>query len=67
MSRTPIQATAQIYRIPLLIAAVSAIGLASALLGDGVWDGLSWMALGFPVAMAAFFWVCSGDGLLRGR
>jgi hypothetical protein len=39
--------------MPLLIAAVSAIGLASALLGDGVWDVLSWLTLAAPVVLAA--------------
>jgi hypothetical protein len=67
MSRTPVQATAQIYRMPLLIAAVSAIGLASALLGDGVWDVLSWAVLGLPVAVACFFWVRSSNGKSRRR
>jgi len=37
-----------IFRWPLLIAVVSSVGLVSALLGDGVWDALSWAALGIP-------------------
>jgi hypothetical protein len=48
--------TAAIYRIPLLIALISAVGLASALLGDGIWDALSWLALGVPVALALLHW-----------
>jgi hypothetical protein len=40
---------------PASIAAVSALGLLAALLGDGPWDALSAAALGFPVAVALYF------------
>jgi hypothetical protein len=43
----------QIFRIPLAIAAITAFGLLSALLGDGVWDALSWIALAAPVCITA--------------
>ena len=46
--------TSQIFRVPLLIGLVSIVGLASALFGDGVWDALSWIALGAPVAIGAY-------------
>ena len=36
----------KIFRIPLLLAAVSAIGLVSALVADGLGDQISWLALG---------------------
>jgi hypothetical protein len=35
----------------LVLALVSAIGLLSALLGDDLWDVLSWVALATPVAV----------------
>jgi hypothetical protein len=35
----------------VLLGIASACGLLSALLGDGAWDGLSWLALGAPVAV----------------
>jgi hypothetical protein len=38
------------FKIPLALALCTAIGLVSALLGDGAWDALSWAALGAPVA-----------------
>ncbi len=38
------------FRWPLLVAALSIVGLVSALLGDGPWDALSWIALGAPAA-----------------
>lgn len=37
------------YRAPTLIALASMIGLVSALIGDGVFDAISWMALGAVV------------------
>jgi hypothetical protein len=41
--------TWQIFRAPLGLALGSAVGLTSALLGDGVWDALSWLALSLPL------------------
>jgi hypothetical protein len=38
-----------IWAWPLAIALLSALGLLSALLGDGAWDVLSWIGLGAPV------------------
>jgi hypothetical protein len=34
------------YRVPLLLALASLFGLISALIGDGLFDLLSWIALG---------------------
>lgn len=39
----------RIYFLPVLIALVSALGLTSALLEDGVFDVISWLALGLVV------------------
>ena len=41
----------QIWTIPIVLAVASTIGLVSALIGDGVWDVLSWVALGMPIAV----------------
>ncbi len=38
MSRAPRQSLAQIFAVPALIALASAMGLAGALVGEGVWD-----------------------------
>jgi hypothetical protein len=43
--------TSQIWGMPMVIGMLSAIGLLSALLGDGIWDVLSWAALATPVAV----------------
>ncbi|WAG81156.1 hypothetical protein LMK08_11020 [Metapseudomonas furukawaii] len=42
-----------IFRWPLLIGLLSAIGLVSALLDDGLYDALSWFCLGIPLALVA--------------
>jgi hypothetical protein len=36
----------RIFRWPLLLAAVSVLGLIGALVGDEAWDALSWICLG---------------------
>jgi hypothetical protein len=43
-----------LWGIPILLAILTALGLASALVGDGVWDDLSALALGAPVAVGAW-------------
>ena len=40
----------QVYRGPLLIAALSLFGLVAALLGDGAWDVVGELALASSVA-----------------
>jgi len=47
----------QIFAAPLVVGIVSTLGLVFALVGDGWWDGLSWVALGVPVALYALFMV----------
>jgi hypothetical protein len=43
--------TRQIWFPPVLLALLTAVGLVSALLGDGIWDALSWLTLGAPIAV----------------
>lgn len=45
----------QIFAAPLAVAIVSGLGLVSALVGDGWWDGLSWAALAVPVLLYFLF------------
>lgn len=49
MTRSRRQSTFSIFQMPTLIAALSLIGLISALTGDGVRDLVSWITLGVPV------------------
>ena len=55
MSRPPRQTMRQIFRWPLAIGVLSTVGLLSALVGDGIWDGLSWLTLLVPIVLYAGF------------
>ncbi|WP_338761946.1 hypothetical protein [Massilia sp. METH4] len=39
----------RLWGVPIMLAILTAIGLVAALLGDGVWDAVSGVALGLPV------------------
>ncbi|MEJ1095503.1 MULTISPECIES: hypothetical protein [unclassified Pseudoxanthomonas] len=39
------------FGIPAIIALASVVGLVSALIGDGVFDAISWMALGAVIGV----------------
>lgn len=41
----------RIWRVPALLAAITLGGLIGALVGDGIWDQVSWVALATPVAL----------------
>ncbi|HKX30400.1 MAG TPA: hypothetical protein VJ302_22100 [Blastocatellia bacterium] len=45
---TPLTKT-QIWGAPIMLGALSAVGLMAALLADGLWDAVSWAALAAPV------------------
>ena len=53
MSR-PRQTVGHIFRWPLLLGVLTAIGLISALFGDGGWDALSWTVMAIPLAVLAW-------------
>ena len=42
------------FALPLFIGITSMVGLLAALLGDGVYDGVSWLGLGMPVAVVIY-------------
>ncbi len=48
------QSLGDIFGTPIVIGVLSTVGLISALVGDDVWDWVSWFALGAPIAVAAF-------------
>jgi hypothetical protein len=50
----------QIFAGPILVGLFSVLGLVSALVGDGFWDGVSWVMLLIPVLLGVAF-------ILRGR
>jgi hypothetical protein len=41
----------KVYGPAILLAGITLFGLLSALLGDGVWNALSWVALSVPLAV----------------
>ena len=45
----------QIFAAPIVVGALSVVGLVAALIGDGWWDGLSWFSLTLPVLLYLFF------------
>lgn len=49
------QTNRQVFAVPLLLGVLSSVGLVSALVGDGVWNGLSWLLLGIPVSLFFYF------------
>ncbi|WP_315809772.1 hypothetical protein ACKI1H_18665 [Pseudomonas sp. YH-1] len=46
-----------IFRWPVALAVLSTFGLLSALLGDGVFDVLSWISLGVPLLLIVIVWM----------
>ncbi|SEQ96026.1 hypothetical protein SAMN05216600_11292 [Pseudomonas cuatrocienegasensis] len=42
------------FALPLLIGLLSAVGLLSALLGDGGWDAVAWLGLGVPAVLSVW-------------
>ncbi|KQN53373.1 hypothetical protein ASE98_20025 [Pseudomonas sp. Leaf48] len=46
-----------IFRWPLLVALLSLFGLISALIGDEVYDLLSWLSLGVPLLLLGVVWL----------
>ena len=53
LQRMP-RSLAQIFAVPLLLGVLTTIGLVTALVGDGIWDGLSWLTLGVPIAVCLY-------------
>jgi hypothetical protein len=59
------QSAARIFAVPAALAAVGMAGLVSALVGDGLWDVVSWLALGALLLTVA--WSARPPGRLRKR
>lgn len=47
----------RVFGVPLVLAVASVIGLISALVGDDIWDVLSWLTLAVPVAVILWYWL----------
>lgn len=46
----------QVFRAPLAFGLMCLTGLLAALLGDGAWDGASWLLLGAVCAATIYYW-----------
>lgn len=47
-----------VFGKPIILALISMAGLIAALVGDGVWDVVSWIALGYIVAVTVWYvWI----------
>lgn len=55
----------QIFYLPAIFAAITIIGLSSALFGDGAWDALSWVTLACPIVATVYFVLKSRRPQLR--
>ncbi len=56
----------RIWPIPIALAILSCVGLVAALVADGVWDAVSWIGLGTPVAVVLWFaWPARRRGIRR--
>jgi hypothetical protein len=53
-----------VFAIPAALATSIAVGLTSGVLGDGIWDVISWIALAVPLIVIARF---AGDFLGAGN
>jgi hypothetical protein len=56
----PRQTFGQIFAGPIMVGVLSTLGLVSALVGDGFWDGVSWVTLLVPILLGVVF-------IVRGR
>ncbi|TDQ06211.1 hypothetical protein [Pedobacter metabolipauper] len=45
----------KIWMAPIILAVISAVGLLSALIGDHLWDTISWLALGVPLIVGGYY------------
>jgi len=56
----PYRSAWDVFCWPLVISGICGVGLGLALVGDGIWDGLSWLALSSPVVLTVFYWHRAG-------
>jgi len=55
MKRPKRQSLRAIFLVPAVLAALTCVGLVSALLGDELWDGLSWLTLSVPIVVVVWY------------
>lgn len=50
------QSVREVFFIPILLSVAVLIGLVSALIGDGIWDVVSWLTILAPVVVVILAW-----------
>ena len=53
--RRPVYTLRQVFAAPLVLGVLSVIGLTTALVGDGIWDIVSWLFLGIPTVLCLWY------------
>jgi hypothetical protein len=57
-----------VWPIPILLGILTCVGLVAALVADGIWDAVSWIGLGLPVAVVVWFvWLAPDRRAAGGR
>ena len=51
-----LQTVGEVFRVPMVLGVATIIGLVSALLGDDIWDVLSWLAMLAPLTAVVLAW-----------
>jgi hypothetical protein len=54
-ARAPRRQFRHIFGAPIALALLGCAGLLSALIGDGIFDALSWLALAAPIAVIGWY------------
>ncbi|MVM31742.1 hypothetical protein GO755_16965 [Spirosoma sp. HMF4905] len=49
-----------VWALPILLGVLSSIGLLAALIGDDLWDGLSWLCLLIPLVVIGWYVLKAG-------
>jgi hypothetical protein len=51
----------RVWPVPIALGILTSIGLVAALVADGIWDAVSWIGLGVPLAVVLWFvWIAPG-------
>ena len=45
----------RVWPFPIALGILTCLGLVAALVADGVWDAVSWIALGIPIVVVLWF------------
>ncbi|MEH6306274.1 hypothetical protein RYH73_11510 [Olivibacter sp. CPCC 100613] len=55
----------KLWGIPIVLSIACTVGLLTALVGDDIWDVLSWLLLGSLPAIIVYYWIKSSNAFRR--